>query len=155
MLFQPMSLFTRVEFMRNVLAWPIDFTLPTIHKSPRHSLRMLRAIFTFVASHNPDHVDRPRWSTPGPCGDPLPDTIHLLYKSNRPGTFAALSIFVQSYHNQYPLSLDQIYTASDARDPFPMLVWRTEKVVYFLLADDEQTEHRAASAIAAAPKDSQ
>ena len=96
-----------------------------------------------------------RYVGAGPCGDPLPDTIHLLYKSNRPGTFAALSIFVQSYHNQYPLSLDQIYTASDARDPFPMLVWRTEKVVYFLLADDEQTEHRAASAIAAAPKDSQ
>jgi hypothetical protein len=30
-----------------------------------------------------------------------------------------------------------------------MLAWRTDRVVYFLLADDERAEHRAAAAMAA------
>jgi hypothetical protein len=87
----------------------------------------------------------------GPCGKPLPGTAHLLYRSVRPGSVKAVSVFVQSWHGQYPLGAGRLYTVSVASSPFPMLAWRTESVVYFLLADDEATERAAASLIRGAP----
>jgi anti-sigma factor RsiW len=89
-----------------------------------------------------------RYIGAGPCGDTLPNTVHLLYKSLRPTSIAAVSLFVGPYHGQYPIDPGRVYTASDDRDPFPMLVWRTDKVVYFLLADDTATAKEVAAKIA-------
>ena len=93
-----------------------------------------------------------RYVGAGPCGDPLPDAVHLLYKSTRPASPAAVSLFVQGYHGQYPLDPVRLYALSDATDPFPVLAWRTEHVVYFLLADDQRTERRVVAAIAGTPQ---
>jgi anti-sigma factor RsiW len=88
-----------------------------------------------------------RYRGAGPCGKPLPDTAHLLYRSLVPGSVKAVSVFVQAWHDQYPLKPGRLYTVSVATSPFPMLAWRTDRVVYFLLADDTATEQAAASLI--------
>ncbi len=87
----------------------------------------------------------------GPCGHPLADAAHLLYRSVRPGSLAAVSVFVQPWHGQYPLAPGRLYTVSVPQSPFPMLAWRTDRVVYFLLADNEATERSAVNLIRAAP----
>jgi anti-sigma factor RsiW len=92
-----------------------------------------------------------RYRGAGPCGKPLPDSAHLLYRSVRPGSFRAVSVFVQPWHDQYPLAQGRLYTVSVATSPFPMLAWRTDRVVYFLLADDSATEQKAAALIRGAP----
>ncbi len=87
----------------------------------------------------------------GPCGHPLAGTAHLLYHALRPGSPAAVSVFVQANRGQYGLDPGRLYAVSDDRDPYPMLAWRTDHVVYFLLADDPQTERAAADLIRTAP----
>ena len=88
-----------------------------------------------------------RYLGAGPCGKPLPDAAHLLYKSVRPGSYKAVSVFVQPWHGQYSLAQGRLYTVSVATSPFPMLAWRTENVVYFLLADDAETLSKASALI--------
>lgn len=92
-----------------------------------------------------------RYRGAGPCGEPLGGMVHLLYRSVRPGSVKAVSVFVQTWHNQYPVEPGRFYTVSVASSPFPMLAWRTDRVLYFLLADDAQTEKAAAALIGGAP----
>ena len=92
-----------------------------------------------------------RYRGAGPCGKPLPDTAHLLYRSVAPGSVNAVSVFVQPWHDQYPLAPGRLYTVSVAQSPFPMLAWRTDRVVYFLLADNAATERSALRLIRGAP----
>jgi anti-sigma factor RsiW len=92
-----------------------------------------------------------RYRGAGPCGWPLPDTAHLLYGSVRPGSVNAVSVFVQPWRAQYPLVAGRLYSVSVAQSPFPMLAWRTEHVVYFLLADNDATERSAVALIRGAP----
>jgi hypothetical protein len=93
-----------------------------------------------------------RYIGAGPCGDTLPGTVHLLYKSVQPGFPLALSLFVQENHGQFPIEPGRLYKASGDRDPFPMYVWRTDKVVYFLIADNETIARKAMGVIAGAPR---
>ena len=92
-----------------------------------------------------------RYRGAGPCGRPLADTAHLLYRSARPGSVDAVSVFVQPWHGQYPLDADRVYTVSVATSPFPMLAWRTDHVVYFLLADTADAERSAAALVRGTP----
>ena len=126
-----------------------------------HSAGYPADIAPLAASVEPDlHTDHPypnltsigyRYRGAGPCGRPLPDTAHLLYRALQPGSVRAISVFVQPWHGQYPLDANRLYTVSVASSPFPMLAWRTDNVVYFLLADDAATERAAASLIRGAP----
>lgn len=86
----------------------------------------------------------------GPCGDPLEGTIHLLYKSPPPES--VISLFVQRNAGQFPMRAGTLYTLSAAGAPFPVHAWRTERVVYFLVADDQESADRARAAITTAPK---
>ena len=92
-----------------------------------------------------------RYRGAGPCGNPLADTAHLLYRSVRPGSANAVSVFVQPWHGQYPLDPGRLYTVSVPTSAFPMLAWRTDHVVYFLLADNSTDEHAALALIRGAP----
>ena len=87
----------------------------------------------------------------GPCGKPMADTAHLLYNSVRPGSANAISVLVQPWRGQYPLEPNRVYTVSVPQDGFPMLAWRTQDVVYFLLADNMTTEQQALALIRGAP----
>lgn len=92
-----------------------------------------------------------RYIGAGPCADPLKDTIHLLYRSAAPGSKHAVSVFVQLHRGQLPINPGKLYVVSGPRSPFPMYAWRTEHIVYFLIADDEATVREARQAIAGAP----
>ena len=88
-----------------------------------------------------------RYVGAGPCDDPLPNAIHLLYHSMKPGSEDAISLFVQPYQGQFALEPGEIYDVSGPDSPFPMLSWRTRSVVYFLIADNDQMEQKALSLI--------
>jgi anti-sigma factor RsiW len=92
-----------------------------------------------------------RYRGAGPCGLPLGDTVHLLYRSTRPESVEAVSVFVQPWHGQFPVDEGQLYTVSVASSPFPMLAWRTNRVVYYLLADNSTTLTKVETLIRARP----
>ena len=86
----------------------------------------------------------------GPCGKPLEGTVHLLYKSPRPES--VISLFVQAHTGRFAMSPGTLYTLSGTEAPFPAYAWRTERVVYFLVADNEEAADRARAANGTAPK---
>ena len=88
----------------------------------------------------------------GPCGRPLERTIHLLYRSKKPESRAAISILVQEYSGQYALEVGQLYTLASPQSPFPAVAWRSEKVMYFLVTDNDETERNALKLIRLAPR---
>ena len=92
-----------------------------------------------------------RYRGAGPCGVPLRDTVHLLYRSTRPGSVKAISVFAQPWRGQFALDEGRVYTVSVATSPFPMLAWRTNEVVYYLLADDAKTLAQAAALMRGKP----
>lgn len=87
----------------------------------------------------------------GLCPDPLHGTIHLLYRQTGPHPQAAISVFVQPNAGQFSLQQGKLYDVAGSRSAFPVFVWRTEQVVYFLVADNGDTAYRALRAIASAP----
>ncbi len=93
-----------------------------------------------------------RYVGAGPCGHALEGTLHLLYRTTRPDSRAAVSVFVQPFAGQYALDAGTVYSLAAAQSPFPTLAWRTDKVVYFLVADDEATERQALALIRNVPK---
>ncbi|MDB5327238.1 MAG: hypothetical protein JWM57_2807 [Phycisphaerales bacterium] len=77
----------------------------------------------------------------GPCPASKIHTVHLLYRSTRPQALAAVSMFVQADTGQFPaLKPGHVYRVSSPTSPYPTLAWRSGKVIYFLLADDDRTE---------------
>ncbi len=86
----------------------------------------------------------------GPCADPMADTAHLLYRSTGAGHESALSVFVQPYKGQFALEKGKFYVVSGPRSPFPVHAWRTSRLVYFLIADDEAVEAKARATLATA-----
>lgn len=87
----------------------------------------------------------------GPCEAPLADTVHLLYQSTKPGHKRTVSVFAQPFKDQFRLNPGKLYDVAGPRSPFPLYAWRTEHVVYFLIADNESAIREARQAIAMAP----
>ena len=87
----------------------------------------------------------------GPCSKPLKDTVHLLYKKDGPEPRATISLFAQRYDGQFELSRGRMYCIRGESATFPMWAWRTERVVYFLIADDMPTVVAAGRIIPSAP----
>jgi hypothetical protein len=92
------------------------------------------------------------FSGAGPCAAPLENTIHLLYESADRSQHKAVSVFVQPNAGQFQLQPDKLYLLSGPRSAFPMFAWRTDAVVYYLVADDLDTAEKARELIAGAPK---
>lgn len=72
----------------------------------------------------------------GPCRRPLENTIHSLYRGTGENVSDVFSLFMQSYTGQVQLDAGKAYllTAEDA--PHPVFVWRSDRVAYFLVADE-------------------
>lgn len=85
----------------------------------------------------------------GPCAAPLAGTAHLLYRSTTPGHPRWMSVFVQPFSGQFALDQGKIYDLSGPRSPFPVLAWRTGRVVYFLIGDDPDATDRGRTNLAA------
>jgi anti-sigma factor RsiW len=97
--------------------------------------------------HQPASADAPDLSSigyrlvgVGPCHHAGPGVVHVLYRSTRPGSVAAISLFVQPDSGQFTrLDADRVYRVNSNASPFPTLAWRGIGAVYLLLADDEST----------------
>lgn len=88
----------------------------------------------------------------GPCPDPMQGTVHLLYRESGAQPQLAISLFLQSNAGQYPaVQPGRLYEVSGPRSPFPMYVWRTARVVCFLLADDADAAAAALGVMKAVP----
>lgn len=121
---------------------------------PKEMGRLKQAVRDDLDSRNPypDLSAIGFWFTGvGPCRAPLADTIHLHYRARGGFHPKTLSVFVQLYSGQVELEPGKLYLLSGPRSPFPMLAWRTESVVYYLVADDLDTAQRARELISVAP----
>lgn len=71
----------------------------------------------------------------GPCDMPGGKTLHWLYKStSQPSVF--VSLFVQPYSQQVPFSPDTAVVVAGPTAKHPLLVWRSETLVFYLIGDD-------------------
>jgi len=74
----------------------------------------------------------------GPCNIPGGKTAHLLY---RPGggtvSLYTVSLFIQPDTDQLNLEKGKVYFASDAVDHTPMIIWRGNGVIYYLVGEDK------------------
>lgn len=85
-----------------------------------------------------------------PCKKPFAGAAHLFYRARGGELTDGLSLFVQPYSGQHHLDPGKLYTVTAADSPHPMLVWRTERVVYLLVGDDLPTVQKASRVIAPA-----
>ena len=83
----------------------------------------------------------------GPCAKPLQNTAHLLYESQGGNAHDTLSIFVQPNTGQFSMQVGKVYLVSPPDSSHPMLAWRTDRVVYFLVGDAIQVVEAAKDAI--------
>jgi anti-sigma factor RsiW len=85
-----------------------------------------------------------------PCRKPFAGWAHLFYRARGGGVTDGLSVFVQPHAGSHGLEASKLYTVAGADSPHPMLVWRTERVVYLLVGDDLPTVQNASRLIAPA-----
>ena len=90
----------------------------------------------------------------GPCGHPLDDAVHLLYRSADPAVVDTLSVFVRPFHAddaaERQMQDGRLYQVVARDDPHPLVAWRTERLIYFLVGDGADTVDRARAAVASA-----
>jgi anti-sigma factor RsiW len=85
----------------------------------------------------------------GPCQIPGGKTVHLLYRPAPGGSISqyTVSLFVQPDKNQLKLEKGKVYFANDAIDKTPMIIWRGDGVVYYLVGEDKNQLRDAAGQI--------
>lgn len=83
----------------------------------------------------------------GPCDKPLEHAAHLLYKSTRPGDYDTISVFVQVYDGHSPLEEGKVYRVAGKDAAHPMIVWRHDDMVFYLVGDAEEPLEKAANAM--------
>ena len=89
----------------------------------------------------------------GPCGHPVEDAVHLLYRSDDPAVRDTLSVFVRPFRQGEAAERDmkpgRLYEVVGPDQPHPMLAWRTGRLVYFLVGDAMVPVERARDVIRA------
>ncbi len=79
----------------------------------------------------------------GPCDKPIEGTAHLLYRADATRAQETVSLFVQPNKGQFSIEPGKIYAAATPDSVHPMLVWRTQEAVYFLVGDAAETVQAA------------
>lgn len=74
----------------------------------------------------------------GPCQIPGGKTAHLLYRPISGGSVSlfTVSLFLQPDTGQLKLDAEKVYLAHDNIDHTPMIIWRKNGVVYYLVAEE-------------------
>jgi anti-sigma factor RsiW len=80
----------------------------------------------------------------GPCGNRAEQTVHLLYKAISGPVTDTVSLFVQPYHGQVHIEEGQVYWAAGRDAAHPMIVWRKDEMVFYLVGDADQPVEKAA-----------
>ena len=78
----------------------------------------------------------------GPCAIPGGKTAHLLYRP--PAGEYTVSLFVQADAGQLPLDKGKVYFTDKTTDHTPMIIWRGEGVLYYLVGEDNAQLSQAA-----------
>ena len=81
----------------------------------------------------------------GPCGNRAEQTVHLLYKAIGGPVTDTVSLFVQPYHGQAPIDEGKVYWAAGRDAAHPIIVWRKDDMVFYLVGDADQPLVRAAT----------
>jgi anti-sigma factor RsiW len=71
----------------------------------------------------------------GPCMIPGGKTAHLLYRPSS-GSSACVSLFEQADRGQLAIEQGKVYFARDDADATPMIVWKSDGVVYYLVGEE-------------------
>jgi len=85
----------------------------------------------------------------GPCQIPGGKTAHLLYRPISGGniTTFTVSLFVQADTGQLPIDSGKVYFAEDKIYNTPMIIWRGDGVLYFLVGENNNQLSDAARQI--------
>lgn len=65
-------------------------------------------------------------------------TVHLLYHATGTPITDTVSLFVQSYHGQVHVEDGKVYWAAGKGAAHPMIVWRKDEMVFYLVGDADQ-----------------
>jgi hypothetical protein len=71
----------------------------------------------------------------------------LLYRSTDPKDVETVSLFVQKYDGKSPVQPGKVYRIAGKDAAHPMIVWRHEDMVFYLVSDAEEPLENAAKAI--------
>jgi anti-sigma factor RsiW len=80
----------------------------------------------------------------GPCAKPLENTAHLLYRAVGGPVSDTVSLFVQPYIGQVNIEEGKVYWAAGKDAAHPMMVWRKDGLVLYLVGDASQPVTQAA-----------
>jgi anti-sigma factor RsiW len=80
----------------------------------------------------------------GPCAKPLENTAHLLYRSTREPITDTVSLFVQPFVGQVNIQEGKVYWAAGKDAAHPLMVWRKDGLVLYLVGDAPQPVSAAA-----------
>ncbi len=84
----------------------------------------------------------------GLCVIPGKGAVHMVYKSQAPtGQSDTLSLWLRPFEQGSKIESDKLYKTADPTENFPMLVWRHEEMVYYLVGDSHDSVERAFDAI--------
>ncbi len=88
----------------------------------------------------------------GPCGAQWPGTVHLLYRHTQGGAVRdTVSLFVQADSGDVRIEPGKLYQAAGKEAAHPLLVWRRDKLVFYLVGDAEKPLLQAAATLGETP----
>jgi hypothetical protein len=88
----------------------------------------------------------------GPCILPGPPAVHMLYRRQGSGSGGAddcLSVWIAVDKGQVAIDPDKPYLAAGADKPHPMIVWRHDGLVYYIIGDSLESVDGAAALLRA------
>jgi hypothetical protein len=71
----------------------------------------------------------------GKCILPGPAAVHLIYRRHDGGARDSLSVWIAADKGQVPIDADKPSLIAGADKPHPMIVWRHEGLVYYIVGD--------------------
>jgi anti-sigma factor RsiW len=81
----------------------------------------------------------------GPCAIPGGETLHVLYRGDSSGGARYVSLFIQPFKGQVHFDTTRAVVLAGPDAAHPILAWRTEELVYFLIGDDFGASRDAAA----------
>ena len=83
----------------------------------------------------------------GPCGHPLEDTVHLLYRATGEEARDTVSVFVRPDRGDAVMEPGRSYELRGGANPHPVFTWREGGVRFFLVTDGIDPARRVLAAM--------
>lgn len=79
-----------------------------------------------------------RFAGAGACTVPGASTVHIVFRATASGTVDSVSLFIQPDVGQAAVKPETVYRLSGAESAHPVLLWRRDGLIFYLVGDDEQ-----------------